>query len=87
MSAKGILFFVTFHSSWLPRSAEDGAVEALLWRLELSVDVVFVVLDDPLPLSQPVSTKSRRDEGRIWPVWQSMGSDEVFSAIPAKVLG
>jgi hypothetical protein len=40
-------------SSWnrLPplKSAEEGAVEALLWREEVSVDVVCVVLDKPLP--------------------------------------
>lgn len=31
-------------------SAEDGAVDALLCRDELSVDVAFVVFDAPLPL-------------------------------------
>lgn len=41
-------------SSWnkLPplKSADDGAVDALLWREDVSVDVVFVVLlDKPLP--------------------------------------
>lgn len=30
-------------------SADDGAVEALLCLDELSVDVVFVVLEEPLP--------------------------------------
>lgn len=47
-------------SSWnkLPplKSADDGAVEALLWREEVSVDVVCVVLDRPLPLDDAVST-------------------------------
>lgn len=38
------------HSSEAPVSAEDGAVEALLWRDELSVKVVLVVFDEPLPL-------------------------------------
>lgn len=42
-------------SSWPLKSAEDGVVEALLCLDELSVELVFVVLDDPLPLvrSQP----------------------------------
>ncbi len=35
--------------SW-PRSAEEGAVDALLCRDELSVEAVLVVLDEPLPL-------------------------------------
>lgn len=30
-------------------SADDGAVDALLCRDELSVEVVFVVLEEPLP--------------------------------------
>lgn len=38
------------HSSEPPVSAEDGAVEALLWRDELSVKVVLVVFEEPLPL-------------------------------------
>lgn len=33
-----------------PKSVEDGAVEALLCRDELSVDVAFVVFETPLPL-------------------------------------
>lgn len=36
-------------SSWA-RSAEEGAVEALLCREEASVDVALVVLEAPLPL-------------------------------------
>ncbi|KAF1738908.1 hypothetical protein CRV24_000837 [Beauveria bassiana] len=32
-------------------SADDGAVDALLWRDELSVEVACVVLERPLPLS------------------------------------
>lgn len=38
------------HSSEPPVSADDGAVEALLWWDELSVEVVLVVFEDPLPL-------------------------------------
>ena len=34
-----------------PESADDGAVEELLWREELSVEVALVVLEDALPLS------------------------------------
>lgn len=37
------------HSSDPPVSAEDGAVEALLLRDELSVRVVLVVFEEPLP--------------------------------------
>lgn len=33
-----------------PESVDDGAVEELLWREELSVDVALVVLEDALPL-------------------------------------
>jgi hypothetical protein len=50
-------------SSWnrLPplKSAEEGAVEALLWREEVSVDVVCVVLDKPLPLCNRVSIEAK----------------------------
>jgi len=45
------------HSSEPPVSADDGAVEALLWRDELSVKVVLVVFEEPLPLLK-VSGKS-----------------------------
>lgn len=45
-----VLLFANFHSSCAFRSAEDGVVDALLWRDELSVEFVLVVLDDPLPL-------------------------------------
>lgn len=41
-----------FQSSCEFRSAEEGVVEALLCREELSVEFVFVVLDDPLPLAE-----------------------------------
>lgn len=42
-------------SSFAFKSAEEGVVEALLCREESSVELVFVVLVDPLPLveSQP----------------------------------
>jgi hypothetical protein len=51
-------FCVPRHSSEAPVSAEEGAVETLLLREEeLSVSVVLVVLEDPLPLSA-VSTGS-----------------------------
>lgn len=33
-----------------PESADDGAVDELLWREELSVEVALVVLEDALPL-------------------------------------
>ena len=49
MSGYDLLFEVR-HSSCPPKSAEDGAVDALLWRDELSVEAVLVVLDEPLPL-------------------------------------
>lgn len=42
----------SFQSSCAFRSAEEGVVEALLCREELSVEFVFVVLDDPLPLAE-----------------------------------
>lgn len=45
-------FLFNFHSSWPPKSAEEGAVDALLCREELSVELVLVVLDDPLPLAK-----------------------------------
>ena len=45
-----ILRGVFRQSSWPPRSADEGAVEELLLREELSVEAVFVVLDEPLPL-------------------------------------
>lgn len=38
------LWFASFQSSWPLRSAEDGVVEALLCREELSVELVFAVL-------------------------------------------
>lgn len=51
-------------SSWnkLPplKSADDGAVDALLWREEVSVDVVCVVLDKPLPLDDAVSAPNAK---------------------------
>jgi hypothetical protein len=37
------------HSSDPAISAEDGVVEVLLWRDELSVKVVLVVFEEPLP--------------------------------------
>lgn len=43
-------FWALRHSSEPPVSADDGAVEALLWRDELSVNVVLVVFEEPLPL-------------------------------------
>jgi hypothetical protein len=49
MSTGGFLC-VFRQSSWPPVSADDGAVEALLCREELSVEVVFVVFEEPLPL-------------------------------------
>lgn len=42
----------SLQSSCAFRSAEEGVVEALLCLEELSVEFVFVVLDDPLPLAQ-----------------------------------
>lgn len=45
-------FLFDFHSSCPLRSAVEGAVDALLCREELSVEVVLVVLDDPLPLGK-----------------------------------
>jgi hypothetical protein len=45
------------HSSEGPVSADEGVVEALLWRDELSVRVVLVVFEDPLPLNA-ISNKS-----------------------------
>ena len=60
----GIFRFAPRHSSCPPKSADEGAVEALLWREELSVEAVFVVLDDPLPLVKEVRRKARqRGEG------------------------
>lgn len=57
-------------SSWnkLPplKSADDGAVDALLWREDVSVDVVFVVLDKPLPLNEAVSTQKGQDDNFPW---------------------
>jgi hypothetical protein len=47
------------HSSEPPVSAEDGAVETLLWRDELSVRVVLVVFEEPLPL-ESVNTRRPR---------------------------
>jgi hypothetical protein len=51
-------------SSWnkLPplKSADDGAVDALLWREDVSVDVVCVVLDKPLPLNDTVSMQKAK---------------------------
>lgn len=44
-------FLFNLQSSWPFRSAEEGAVDALLCREELSVELVFVVLEDPLPLA------------------------------------
>lgn len=44
-------FLFNFQSSCPFRSAEDGVVDALLCREELSVELVFVVLEDPLPLA------------------------------------
>lgn len=41
-----------FQSSCPLKSVEEGVVEALLCREELSVELVFVVLDDPLPLAE-----------------------------------
>lgn len=49
MSMWGFLWALR-HSSEPPVSADDGAVEALLWRDELSVNVVLVVFEEPLPL-------------------------------------
>lgn len=43
--------FAFLQSSCPLTSAEEGAVDALLCREEVSVEVVLVVLDDPLPLS------------------------------------
>ena len=50
------------HSSEPPVSAEDGAVEALLWRDELSVKVVLVVFDEPLPL-EAISSQQGSPQG------------------------
>ncbi len=47
------LLFAALQSSWPPRSADEGAVDALLWRDELSVEAVLIVLDEPLPLPLP----------------------------------
>lgn len=47
------------HSSDPPVSAEDGAVEALLLRDELSVRVVLVVFEEPLPLEAKSTRVSR----------------------------
>jgi hypothetical protein len=62
------------HSSEPPVSAEDGAVEALLWRDELSVRVVLVVFEEPLPLepnqqqTPPRKTVTPRKSGLYIPV-------------------
>lgn len=52
-------------SSWnkLPplKSADDGAVDALLWREDVSVEVVCVVLDKPLPLDDTVSMQKAKE--------------------------
>lgn len=37
-------------SWWLLKSADEAAVETLLCLEEVSVEMVLVVLDDPLPL-------------------------------------
>lgn len=39
------------------KSVEEGAVEALLCREELSVDVALVVLETPLPLASPLAKR------------------------------
>lgn len=54
-SPRGFLAVVFLNSScWWLRSAEEGAVETLLCREEVSVDMVLVVFEDPLPLSAQV---------------------------------
>lgn len=56
-------FLLVFLPSSCPvKSADDGAVETLLCRDESSVEAVFVVLEDPLPLFtvSKASCSSRR---------------------------
>ena len=42
-------------------AADDGAVETALWRDEVSVEAVFVVLEDPLPLDAKIRLAPRVD--------------------------
>lgn len=65
MSAGGFLCVLRL-SSCAPVSAEDGAVEALLWRDELSVEVVLVVFEEPLPL-QTVSKSGQANKPTAGP--------------------
>lgn len=57
-SVTDFLLADSFQSSCPFKSADDAVVEALLCREELSVELVFVVLDDPLPLAERVSSVS-----------------------------
>jgi hypothetical protein len=57
------------------KSADDGAVDRLLWRDELSVEAVFVVFDEPLPrfgcVVKPANRLSSTDmaDTLVWATW------------------
>ena len=61
----------TFASSgccWWLRSnggaADDGAVETALWREDVSVEAVLVVLEDPLPLNKRIRLALQNGQGQ-----------------------
>jgi hypothetical protein len=71
-------------------SAEDGAVDALLWRDEVSVDVALVVLEAPLALAMLAQLLSGvkmgpwqfSNRGTTWKCRVSMGRPAIAEAAP-----
>lgn len=56
ISEKGFRWTLVSSGWWWLNSAggaaDDGAVETALWRDDVSVEAVLVVLEDPLPLGR-----------------------------------
>jgi len=63
-TSEGGFFCPPRESSAPPISVDDGAVEALLWCDELSVNVVLVVLEDPLPLKSILLAEKEEHRGK-----------------------
>ena len=45
-------------------AADDGAVETALWREDVSVEAVLVVLEDPLPLKKRIRLALQNGQGQ-----------------------
>lgn len=58
------IFLCEPRQSSIPASAVEGAVETLLWRDEVSVEMVLVVFDEP-PLPLPLQ-KEKKEESAQW---------------------